>query len=79
MSDSDRSDSNRSPSASTSGKPEPQVEQEKNPLEQVTAAAEAAYEQGGEYISRNIRRYPVTALLIAAALGYGVGYLVNRR
>ena len=38
------------------------------------------YDQGaraGEYVTRNVHQYPATALLIAAAVGYGVAYLIH--
>jgi hypothetical protein len=43
-------------------------------------AGEQAYQQGqraGEYLTRNVNEYPLAALMIAGALGYGVGYLVH--
>jgi hypothetical protein len=38
------------------------------------------YDQGsraGEYMTRNVHQYPATALLIAAAVGYGAAYLIH--
>jgi hypothetical protein len=38
------------------------------------------YQQGahaGEYLSRNVNEYPLTALLVAGAIGYGLGYLIH--
>jgi len=41
---------------------------------------QAVYGQGaraGEYVTRNVHQYPATALLIAAAVGYGAAYLLH--
>ena len=41
---------------------------------------DSLYEQGaraGEYLTRNVNEYPLTALLIAGAVGYGLGYLIH--
>ena len=43
--------------------------------------ATAVYQQGartGESISRYAAAQPLTALLIAAAIGYGIAYLIHR-
>jgi ElaB/YqjD/DUF883 family membrane-anchored ribosome-binding protein len=48
--------------------------------EQAGPAAQAVYDQGaraGQYVTRNVHEYPATALLIAAAVGYGLAYLVH--
>jgi hypothetical protein len=48
--------------------------------EQATIATDAMYRQGaqaGEYLSRNINEYPLAALLIAGAIGYGLAYLIH--
>jgi hypothetical protein len=48
--------------------------------EQAAPAAQAVYDQGaraGQYMTRNLHEYPATALLIAAAVGYGLAYLVH--
>jgi hypothetical protein len=48
--------------------------------EQAGPAAQAVYDQGaraGQYMTRNVRQYPATALLIAAAVGYGLAYLLH--
>ena len=48
--------------------------------EQAAPAAQAVYDQGaraGEYVTRNVHQYPTTALLIAAAVGYGLAYLIH--
>lgn len=47
--------------------------------ERAGAAAEAAYAQGSEYVSRNVKTYPLTTLLIAGAVGYGLGYIFSRQ
>ena len=50
--------------------------------EQAAPAAQAVYDQGaraGEYVTRNVHEYPTTALLIAAAVGYGAGLSDPRR
>jgi hypothetical protein len=47
--------------------------------EQASIATDAMYRQGaqaGEYLSRNINEYPLPALLIAGAIGYGLAYLI---
>jgi ElaB/YqjD/DUF883 family membrane-anchored ribosome-binding protein len=48
--------------------------------EQTTAATDTLYQQGthaGEYLTRNVNEYPLTALLVAGAIGYGLGYLMH--
>jgi ElaB/YqjD/DUF883 family membrane-anchored ribosome-binding protein len=48
--------------------------------EQAGPAAQAVYDQGaraGQYVTRNVHEYPATTLLIAAAVGYGLAYLVH--
>ena len=38
------------------------------------------YQQGtqaSEYLTRNVNEYPLTALLVAGAIGYGLGYLIH--
>jgi ElaB/YqjD/DUF883 family membrane-anchored ribosome-binding protein len=48
---------------------------------QVDQAATTAYQQGaraGGYVSRYAAEQPLTALLIAGAIGYGVAYLIHR-
>jgi hypothetical protein len=48
--------------------------------EQTGAAGDTLYQQGaraGEYVTRNINEYPLTALMIAGAVGYGIAYLVH--
>jgi ElaB/YqjD/DUF883 family membrane-anchored ribosome-binding protein len=48
--------------------------------EQAGPAAQAVYDQGaraGHYVTRNVHQYPATALLIAAAVGYGLAYLLH--
>ena len=40
--------------------------------------ADDLYRSGGEYLSRQVETYPLTSLLVAAAVGYGLGYLVTR-
>jgi ElaB/YqjD/DUF883 family membrane-anchored ribosome-binding protein len=48
--------------------------------EQASMATDALYQQGtraGEYLSRNVNEYPLAALLIAGAVGYGLAYLIH--
>jgi hypothetical protein len=43
-------------------------------------AGEQTYEGGqraGEYLTRNVNEYPLAALMVAGAIGYGVAYLVH--
>jgi hypothetical protein len=50
--------------------------------EQAAMATDVLYEQGtraGEYLSRNVNEYPLAALLIAGAVGYGLAYLIHTR
>jgi|HubBroStandDraft_3_1064219.scaffolds.fasta_scaffold743086_1 ElaB/YqjD/DUF883 family membrane-anchored ribosome-binding protein len=50
--------------------------------EQASTAIDALYRQGtraGEYLTRNVNEYPLAALLIAGAIGYGLGYLIHTR
>jgi ElaB/YqjD/DUF883 family membrane-anchored ribosome-binding protein len=49
---------------------------------QATQAATNLYQQGsraGDYISQYAAERPVTALLVAGAIGYGLAYLIHRR
>lgn len=49
---------------------------------QASQAAAKVYEQGswaGGHITRYTTEQPVTALLIAAAIGYGIAYLIHRQ
>ena len=48
---------------------------------QATRAASAVYEQGtraGGSVTQYTTEQPLTALLIAAAIGYGIAYLIHR-
>ncbi|MFL5269882.1 MAG: hypothetical protein ACJ8AH_25375, partial [Stellaceae bacterium] len=48
---------------------------------QVSQATTALYQQGsaaGNYLTRYTAEQPWTALLAAAAIGYGLAYLVHR-
>jgi ElaB/YqjD/DUF883 family membrane-anchored ribosome-binding protein len=48
--------------------------------EQASAASDVLYEQGaraGEYVTRNVTQYPLTAVLIAGAVGYLTAYLIH--
>jgi hypothetical protein len=50
--------------------------------EQAAIAGDALYQQGtraGEYLTRNVNEYPLVALLIAGAVGYGLAYLIHTR
>ena len=50
--------------------------------EQASMATDALYRQGtraGEYLTRNVNEYPLVALLIAGAIGYGLAYLIHTR
>ena len=47
--------------------------------EQATAASDVLYRRGqraGEYLTQNVNEYPLTALLIAGMIGYGLAYLI---
>jgi ElaB/YqjD/DUF883 family membrane-anchored ribosome-binding protein len=49
---------------------------------QATQAATNLYQQGsraGDFISQYVAEQPVTALLVAGAIGYGLAYLIHRR
>jgi hypothetical protein len=49
-------------------------------IERVTAMARGVGEQGaqaGEYLTRSISGYPLTALLMAGVLGYATAYLIH--
>ena len=51
-------------------------------VRQVRDTATQAYGQGAqaaEYVSRNTTEQPLTALLIAGAIGYGIAYMVHAR
>ena len=48
---------------------------------QAKQVASNLYEQGsqsGEYVRQTVAQQPVTALLIAGAIGYALGYLMHR-
>ena len=48
--------------------------------EQAGMAGDALYQQGaraGEYLTRNVNDYPLAALLVAGAIGYGLAYLIH--
>lgn len=48
--------------------------------EQAGAAGDVLYRQGqraGEYLTENVNEYPLTALLIAGMVGYGLAYLIH--
>jgi vacuolar-type H+-ATPase subunit H len=54
-------------------------EMARNASEHAAAAAEDLYQHGSEYVARKTRNFPISAVLIAGALGYGIGYLSSRR
>ena len=54
-------------------------EMARNASERAAAAADNLYQHGSEYVSRQTRKFPISAVLIAGALGYGLGYLSRRR
>jgi ElaB/YqjD/DUF883 family membrane-anchored ribosome-binding protein len=48
--------------------------------EQASAAGDVLYQQGaraGEYVTRNVTQYPLTAVLVAGAIGYLTAYLIH--
>ena len=48
--------------------------------DQATVASDKLYQQGmraGEYLTENVNEYPLTALLIAGAIGYGLAFLIH--
>ena len=48
--------------------------------EQAAIAGNALYQQGtpaGEYLTQNVNEYPLVALLIAGAIGYGLAHLLH--
>jgi ElaB/YqjD/DUF883 family membrane-anchored ribosome-binding protein len=48
--------------------------------DQAGAAGDALYRQGqraGDYLSQNVNEYPLTALLIAGMIGYGLAFLIH--
>ena len=48
--------------------------------DQAAAASDALYQHGmraGEYLTENVNEYPLTALLIAGAIGYGLAFLIH--
>jgi ElaB/YqjD/DUF883 family membrane-anchored ribosome-binding protein len=50
--------------------------------EQAAMASDVLYQQGaraGEYLTRNVSQYPLSALLLAGAIGLGLGYLAHAR
>lgn len=49
---------------------------------QASDAAAKAYQQGAQaadYVSRSTAEQPLMALLVAAAIGYALAYLIHRR
>ena len=49
---------------------------------QASDMGERLYDRGrraGEFVVRTVEQQPLAAVLIAAALGYGIAYLVHRR
>lgn len=50
--------------------------------DQLGPTADMLREQGsraGEYLTRNVNEYPLTALVVAGLLGYGLAYLIHSR
>ena len=50
--------------------------------DQAAVASDKLYQQGmraGEYLTENVNEYPLTALLIAGAIGYGIAFLIHTR
>jgi ElaB/YqjD/DUF883 family membrane-anchored ribosome-binding protein len=50
--------------------------------DQAGVAAQNVYQQGsraGAYLSQNAQANPVSAVLIAGAIGFGLAYLIHRR
>ena len=48
--------------------------------EQVSAAGDVLYQQGArasEYVTRNVTQYPLTAVMVAGAIGYLTAYLIH--
>jgi ElaB/YqjD/DUF883 family membrane-anchored ribosome-binding protein len=48
--------------------------------EQAAAAGDVLYQRGaraGEYVTRNVTQYPLTAVLLAGAIGYLTAYLIH--
>ena len=48
----------------------------------VSAARDTIAQQGtraGEYLTQNVNEYPITSLLIAGAIGYGLACLFHNR
>src|SRR5437868_2780147 len=72
-------------SSTTSAAPGPGIVEQagsmaRNLGEQASAATGALYQQGaraGDYVSRNVNEYPLPALLVAGAIGYGLAYLIH--
>jgi len=48
------------------------------PFEQKSGAAGSQLgARAGEYLAQNLQAYPITAVFIAGAIGYGLAYLVH--
>ncbi len=50
--------------------------------DRAASAGEVLYQEGtraGEYVARSVNEYPLSALLIAGVIGYGIGYLIHHR
>ena len=47
--------------------------------DQATNAANDLYRAGGEHLTRGVATYPLTSVVMAAVVGYGLGYLFSRR
>src|SRR5829696_9591150 len=48
-----------------------------DPPPRVGEQAAELSQRAGEYLTRNVNEYPLAALMVAGAIGYGVAYLVH--
>ena len=53
-------------------------EQRSTSAETLTRHAREQASQAGDYVARNVARYPFEALLVAGLIGYGIAFLIHR-
>src|SRR5437667_12384174 len=54
------------------------LEQQQRSAQMLTQRAREQASQAGDYVARNVARYPVEALLVAGLIGYGIAFLIHR-
>jgi len=54
------------------------LEQQQRSAQMLTQRAREQASQAGDYVARNVARYPFEALLVAGLIGYGIAFLIHR-